>query len=411
VRDLQKIPVPWPQRWRAIRFRVLPVLVFGLAATATVVLWNRQFVVTQAIGEVYSRRIDLAVQYDGVLLDAPYQNWRLYDRVAEGEVLARLDDAPTLALIDTVRQELAKAKGELMAAEEDFRTTQDDREFQRSSEARRLAMDVESRYLAVVERKALLAADEMEMRRQDERLAIANAKSTTTQQPLTSRLDAIEIQRLRDVAAERIRGHNEYIAQAEAELKPARARLTEQTPLVRADIERVLNPLRAAIAYEEARIRELELQRKALEIRSPIDGYIVRTTAENSVAAAQSIAAAPGRQVRAGTVLFTVAADEPEYIVSYVRPTQRLRPEVDMRVAIRPRNRNQVAYTRIETVGPQVELVPAHQLRDQKLMEWGLPVRIAVPPALNLQPGEIVDLKFFPASEPPPPDDLVMTRG
>ena len=101
-------------------------------------------------------------------------------------------------------------------------------------------------------------------------------------------------------------------------------------------------------------------------------------------------------------MLFTLAAEEPEYIVSYVRPTQRLRPEVDMSVAIRPRNTNQVAYTRIERVGPQVEQIPAHQLRDQKLMEWGLPVRIAVPPALNLRPGEIVDLKFFPASEPPP---------
>jgi multidrug resistance efflux pump len=410
VRDLQKIPVPWPQRWRGIRLRVLPIVVFGLAATATMVLWNRQFTITQAIGEVYARRIDLAVQYDGVLLDAPYRNWRLYDRVTAGEVLARLDDATTLALIDTVRQELAKAKGELMAAEEEFRTTQDDREFERMAEARRLAMDVEGRFLAVVERRALLAADEMELMRQQERLAVASRRSDDNRL-LMAQLDVLEIQRLRDVAAERIKGHKEYIAQAEAELRPARQRLTEQNPLIKADIDRVLNPLRAAIAYEEARIRELELQRQALEIRTPISGYIVRTTAENTAAAAQSIAAAPGHQVRAGTVLFTVAADEPEYIVSYVRPTQRLRPEVDMRVAIRPRNTNQVAYTRIETVGPQVELVPAHQLRDQKLMEWGLPVRIAVPPALNLQPGEIVDLKFFPASEPTPPDDLVMTRG
>jgi multidrug efflux pump subunit AcrA (membrane-fusion protein) len=226
-----------------------------------------------------------------------------------------------------------------------------------------------------------------------------------------SRLDALEVRRLRDVAAERIKGHKEYIAQAEAELKPARDRLAQQTPLLKADIARVLDPLHAAIAYEEARIRELELQRQALDVRSPISGYIVPTTAQNSAVAAQAIAAVPGRQVRAGTVLFTVAAEQPEYIVSYVRPNQRVRPEVDMHVAVRPRRTNQVGFARIETVGPQVEQVPPHQLRDQKLLEWGLPVRIAVPPSLHLQPGEIVDLNFYPATEPPPTEDLVMSRS
>jgi hypothetical protein len=270
-------------------------------------------------------------------------------------------------------------------------------------------MDVETRYLMVVERKALMAADEMELARQQDRLDIVDRANENHARAMPA-IDRLEIMRLRDVAAERIKGHKDYIEQAEAELKPARARIAGQPTLLKADLERVLSPLRAAIAYQESRIHELELQREGLELRTPISGYIVPTTVQNSAGAAQPIAAVPGQQVRAGTVLFTVAADQPEYIVSYVRPAQRIRPQVDMRVAVRPRDTNQIGYTHIESVGPQVEQVPPHQLRDQKMLEWGLPVRIAVPPALGLQPGELVNLKFYPTSEPPPPDDLVTTR-
>ncbi|MEX2141193.1 MAG: hypothetical protein WD894_18150 [Pirellulales bacterium] len=409
MRDLPKIPVPWSQRWRTVRVRTLPVLVFALAVGGTAYLWNRQLVMTQAVGEVYGRRIDLAVQYDGVLLDSPYRSWKLYDRVNAGDLLAQLDERPTLALIDTVRQELKQARGELAAAEEEFRTTQDDREFERLREARELAIDIENRRLEIADRKTLLAQARMELARQQPRLEVVDrlmAKDTR----LMNELDTLEVRRLRDVAQATIEGHEQYIAAAEALLASAVARQNRQTTAVKADLDRVLNPLRAALEYQSARIRELEVILPALEIRSPIAGYIVPTTLSSN-APVQPIAAMPGQQVRAGTVLFTVAAEEPEYIVSYVRPTQRLQPEVGMTVAVRPRHGNQIAHATIDRVGPQVELVPSHQVRDQRVTEWGLPVRIQVPRVLQLRPGELVDLKFLPTGQLPPPDGQVATRG
>jgi multidrug resistance efflux pump len=411
VRELRKIPIPWSQRWRSLRVRTLPVLVFGCAVAGTVYLWNRQLISTQAVGEVYGRRIDLAVQYDGIILDAPYRSWKLYDRVEAGQLLARLDDRPTLALIDTVRKEVEQARGELAAAEEEFRTTQDDRAFERYREARELAVDIENRKLAIAERKALLVEDQMELERQRQRTDVVDrlmAKDTR----LMSELDTLEIERLRDVAMQRIKGHQQYIASAEALLKSAVERYNRQTAPVKADLDRVLNPLRATIDYQLARIRELEAILPALEIRSPIAGYIVPITLASS-APVQPVATVPGQQVRAGTVLFTIAAEEPEYIVSYVRPTLRLKPEVGMTVAIRPRNgkTNQVAHAIVDRVGPQVELVPSHQVRDQRVMEWGLPVRIPVPRSLPVRPGELVDLKFLSPTQLPPPDEQVATRG
>lgn len=407
--ELPKIPIPWSQRWRSLRVGTLPILVFALALGGTAYLWNRQLVTTHAVGEVYGRRIDLAVQYDGLLLDSPYRRWRLYDRVEADDLLAKLDEHPTLALIDTVRQELKQARGELVAAEHEFHTTQDDRQFERSREARELAIDIENRRLEIADRKTQLAADRVELERQQQRLDVVDrlmARDTR----LMSELDTLEIQRLRDVAMERIKGHEQYITAAEALLASAVERLNQQTAAVRADLDRVLAPLRAAIDYQNARIRELEVTLQGLEIRSPIAGYIVPTSPDNN-APAQPIAAVPGQQVRAGTVLFTIAAEEPEYIVSYVRPTQRLRPKVGMTVAVRPRHGNQIAHATIDRVGPQVELVPSHQAGDPRLMEWGLPVRIQVPRALQLRPGELVDLKFLSPTELPPADDHVAARG
>jgi multidrug resistance efflux pump len=409
VPDLPRIPVPWSQRWRWVRMRTLPFLAFAAAAAGAIALWNRQLVSTQVVGEVYGRRIDLAVQYDGILLDTPYRTWKLYDRVEAGTVLATLDDGPTLALIDTVRKELAQAKGEVAAAEEEFHTTQDDRQFERFREARELAIDIENRRLEIADRKTLLATDLMELERQQQRLdVVEKLKAKDTR--LMSDLESLEIRRLRDVAKERIAGHQQWIASAEPLLKSALARYSRQTAPVKANVDRVLDPLRAAIEYQAARVRELEVILPALEIKSPIAGYIVPTTLANN-APVQPIAAMPGQQVKAGTVLFTIAADEPEYIVSYVRPTQRLQPEVGMTVAVRPRNGRQVANATVERVGPQVELVPSHQIRDQKVMEWGLPVRIQVPAALQLRPGELVDLKFLPAQAAQPADERIADRG
>jgi multidrug resistance efflux pump len=324
-------------------------------------------------------------------------------------VLATLDDGPTLALIDTVRKELAQAKGEVAAAEEEFHTTQDDRQFERYREARELAIDIENRKLEIADHKTLLAEDLMELERQQQRLdVVEKLKSKDTR--LMSDLDALEIRRLRDVAKERIAGHQQWIASAEPLLKSALARYSRQTAPIKADLDRVLAPLRAAIEYQAARVRELEVILPALEIKSPIAGYIVPTTQANN-APVQPILAMPGQQVKAGTVLFTIAADEPEYIVSYVRATQRLLPEVGMTVAVRPRNGRQVAHAAVERVGPQVELVPSHQIRDQRVMEWGLPVRIQVPQSLQLRPGELVDLKFLPAQAAEPADERIADRG
>jgi hypothetical protein len=94
-----------------------------------------------------------------------------------------------------------------------------------------------------------------------------------------------------------------------------------------------------------------------------------------------------------------VSADRSVAIVAYLRGDQQLiNPTKGMPVQVFLNRRPaQTVVGQVETVGGQVESVPNRQLRDQKVPEWGLPVRVAVPEGVVLRPGEIVTLDFHVA--------------
>jgi hypothetical protein len=111
----------------------------------------------------------------------------------------------------------------------------------------------------------------------------------------------------------------------------------------------------------------------------------------------------PGQHVRVGEPILTIAAIGSQYIVSYVREEQRIRPAVGMEVTVQGRAiPRQSVLSRVERIGPQVEPIPPHQLRDPKILEWGLPVRITMPTGLTLHPGELVDVAYMPGSDTGP---------
>ena len=57
----------------------------------------------------------------------------------------------------------------------------------------------------------------------------------------------------------------------------------------------------------------------------------------------------------------------------------------------------------VDRIGPQVEPIPPHQLRNPKVPEWGLPLRVVVDGLLEIRPGELVDLVFRPNQKRPLP--------
>ena len=145
-----------------------------------------------------------------------------------------------------------------------------------------------------------------------------------------------------------------------------------------------ITALKIAIAAVEGKLQALDEQKQHLKIRAPISGTIT------------AIRAMPGQAVRAGDPILVIASDQGQFIVSYVRSNQAVRPETNMSVAVRVRSTQTVHPARVVSVGPQVELVPEQQCRDPKVPEWGVPVHVSLPGGITLRPGEIVDLVFYP---------------
>jgi multidrug resistance efflux pump len=134
----------------------------------------------------------------------------------------------------------------------------------------------------------------------------------------------------------------------------------------------------------QAKIQELEQKILAQDIKAPISGTII------------SIHRFPGQAVTAGQAIMTIASEKGDFIVTYVRQSQYIQPTAGMTVNVHLRSAPRTLRSHITSVGPQVEKVPPEHLRDPRMLEWGLPVHIAIPPDTKLRPGELVDLFFRP---------------
>jgi multidrug resistance efflux pump len=134
----------------------------------------------------------------------------------------------------------------------------------------------------------------------------------------------------------------------------------------------------------ESKISELEQRILAQDLKAPISGTII------------SIHRFPGQAVTAGQAIMTIASEKGDYIVTYVRQSQYIQPAAGMTVNVHLRSAPRTLRSHITSVGPQVEKVPPEHLRDPRMLEWGLPVHVAIPPDTKLRPGELVDLFFRP---------------
>jgi hypothetical protein len=96
-----------------------------------------------------------------------------------------------------------------------------------------------------------------------------------------------------------------------------------------------------------------------------------------------------------GQAIMEIVEEQGSHIITFLRQDTGLRPTPGTPVEIRPRSGKQRSIgSFVETVGARIELVPEHQLADPKRPEWGLPVRVVLPSASGLKPGELVGLVF-----------------
>ena len=200
--------------------------------------------------------------------------------------------------------------------------------------------------------------------------------------------DKIVAQRVFDqakAAQERLRQEVYELAQlvAEGERNFNSLQLTNTVEISKVNVD----PLRAAIAVQEAKLRLTEAELSPLTLKAPMDGIV------------SAIYHRSGEAVTAGEAIVAIATLAPVRIVGYLRFPILNEPKVGMQVQVRTRGLHREASpARILEVGAQLESVPAALLGPMRLTgpELGLPIDISLPANLKIRPGELVDITLLP---------------
>jgi multidrug resistance efflux pump len=149
-------------------------------------------------------------------------------------------------------------------------------------------------------------------------------------------------------------------------------------------------PLRAAIAVQESKLRLTEAELSPITLVATADGMV------------SVIYHRTGEAITAGEPIITIAAFNPVRIVGYIRAPVMNEPSVGTRVEVRSRgpNRN-VGFANIVEVGTQLEAVSPVLAGPVKFsnIELGLPISVSLPPNLKIRPGELVDLTLLSKQE------------
>jgi multidrug resistance efflux pump len=372
----------------------MPLLVFVGAAGLSVWLWNQQRGSPMAVGEAEVLRTDMSAPANGKLVHLA-RDWQIFEKVTKGQIVARMDDEECLAALAVIHEQIEEIRKQLSAT--DAKTRMDlaaagrsiaNVEQQTVLELRRLATDIEKLRLDLLDRQTVIDTDKIELRRMTERLEAVKklvAEGSETQYTLW------DVQMKVDVITQRLTGNQGTLAFAKTQLQSSLDRQEElrktlaKNPIATqpSDVEVFLAPIRAQIAVEEARKKELDRRLENLTVKAPFDGMI------------RDIFCFPGQTVTLGTPIMTILANQPAHVITYLRDYRRVEPKVgamvDMRVRTLPVRSVEGV---VAEVGPQVVRVPTEQLRDPTKPEWGLPIRIDMKNESGLHPGELVDVSF-----------------
>ena len=372
-----RIPVPFSQRLRRARYRLVPLLTFAAAVAGTAWLWGRQTAMPNAIGAVDAVRYDITspaagtLVWDGEPLD-------LFATVQADQVVARLDEGPVRAELAVLKGDLAKLKREVAAEESQLRFEEALRKEDVQLDNRRMAIDLERIRLTLLDRKAELESQRITLQRRDEQLAAVKRLVEST---AATEVEYLQIKLDRDVAAQRVSGLEQTIRDTQAKFEALEKIFTTIPESAKAEVEAALAPLREAVLVQESRVEALEARARRLVIRSPVSGMVA------------AIHRRPGQPVNAGDAVISIADPSSGRVIAYVRSDQRIDPRPGMEVIIRSRsNPHAIHRSQVRQVGAQVEPVPPNQLRSHTVPEWGLPISIDMPVNAPFRPGEVVEL-------------------
>ncbi len=383
VNKMSHIPIPWPRRMQQLRQQFMPIIMFVFCGVASLWMLNNQRIQhTMLIGEVHVMQMMVFSPIDGVVVESLTNPLA---KVEAGNVIATLDNGLIRASLATMRAESDRLRAELIAAEELQLQVSNEQSRDAAIEARRLAIVIENLQIDILDRKAQIALDQIQL---DHAKQVYKSLEQLVADGFASRLDYIEAAAMRDQFAMSIKDNTTAIEELTVQSEAAIGVLKQYNESELVQLEKILEPIRQAIIVQEGIIEELQVQVEALVVRAPISGRL--TQIKDQPAMCQ-----PGQNVLAGDHLFTIAGDERDTIIAYVPESSVIRVTEGMEVEVYRRSDGKMFVSSIVEVGPRVSAMPMHLLRQPDRLQWGLPVSIAVLPGVELLPGELVDVKLI----------------
>jgi len=370
------IPTPAAQRRENFKQRTLPLVVWCVCAGIAVGMLFTRARRFEYVGVASAPSYEISSRTAATLASVPVA---LYDRVAAGDVVAVLDDTQIKATIETARATVKRLSAELDAAKAGLGGAAGSGGL--ATDLRRFAVDEDRQRLEALSIKVTLEADKVELERRGiearraEMLRAANLLSDAELD--NARLLYEEVKR-RNEENERL------LEEANASVKRTQAR--------RVDYEHggggpgsepaALRPLREAINVEIQRLNEIETQRVALVLKSPVAGRVSR------------ILAARGQSVVAGEPILLIEEEAVREIVAYLREGDIRPVSPNAKVRITSVRSGKVADAIVLAVGPGLETLPPRLWKNPQIAEYGLGVTIAASPLLALTPNELVSVSF-----------------
>ncbi len=352
------IPIPFEQRWRDARMRALPALVFGAAVITIALLWRDYVAAPTMVAQAEPILAHVSCSKAGVLAEfgvTRFQRVRAGDTIGQVMVTDPKILASSLAVIQA-EIEMLRINMEPIASQQ------------------RNAMDYDQLRLDWMRHRAQLATARVN-------LQLADTEYRRMSELFRDKIVSERAYEQAKAAQDRLQSEVDELARLVSEGEQGFTHLqVTNAP----EISRVTDdPLRAAIAVQESKLRLTEAELSPVPLKAPMDGTI------------STIYCRAGEAVTAGQPIASIATLNPVRIVGYLRAPIMEEPKVGMRVQVRTRGaRREVGSATILEVGTQLEPMPSALSGPIKLAnsELGLAVDISLPENLKIRPGELVDI-------------------
>jgi multidrug resistance efflux pump len=359
------IPIPVKQRWREVRQRILPVLVFVCAVGGIAVLWKEHTASRVMVGQAEPVLSNVSCYKPGVLAELQVNR---FQRVKQGDPIGRV--------MVTEPRILASSLAVIQAEIESLRANMKPVAVQQHN-----AMDYDQLRLDWMRQRTQLASARVN-------LELAGTEFHRTEELFKDKIVAERVYDQAKAARDRLQNEVENLTKLvdEAEKNIQMLQLTNSKEIATVSVD----PLRAAIAVQESKLHLTEAELSPITVTAPIDGIV------------STIFHRAGESVTPGQPIIAVATLNPVRIVGYLRPPISDEPKPGMMVEVRTRGiPRAVGSAKIIEVGTQLEAVPATLVGPMKFAntELGLPVEISLPAKMQIRAGELVDIVLLSRAE------------